>query len=277
MRRRRRLLNAFDSETKVFDGYLLHSRFGTAAALDGTSIFVSSLSSNPMKPQVRADVRVPVMTVITETDLIGAARPGYLEARQEDSERFRLWEIAGTAHADNYMLQVGSMDSGVAPIEQLAEAFAPTKLLMGMELPYFINFAPQHHYVLQSALRRLHDWVRSGHLPATAKRLETKQPGVPELVVDYHGIACGGIRTPWVEVPIALTSGVSGDPGGIAGLFGSGEPFSQLMLDQLYPEGKSDYLQRFASSLSDAIAAGFLLDEDRDEILNLAAAAWPSR
>jgi hypothetical protein len=58
-------------------------------------------------------------------------------------------------------------------------------------------------------------------------------------------------------------------------LFGRTEPFDDATLSTLYPGGKDEYLQRFETSLDASIAAGFLLREDRDEILGLAAASYP--
>lgn len=37
---------------------------------------------------------------------------GYLPARQPDSRHFRLWEMAGAAHADAYTGQYGFNDTG---------------------------------------------------------------------------------------------------------------------------------------------------------------------
>jgi hypothetical protein len=60
-------------------------------------------------------------------------------------------------------------------------------------------------------------------------------------------------------------------------LFGSGEVFDARTLDQLYPGGVADYLDRFTASLDLAIGSGFVLAADRQEILDLAAATWPGR
>ncbi len=46
---------------------------------------------------------------------------------------------------------------------------------------------------------------------------------------------------------------------------------------KLYPGGEDEYLERFAASLDAAIAAGFLLEEDRMEILAVAAHSFPLR
>ncbi len=144
------------------------------------------------------------MTVITETDLVGGGvRAGYYLARQPDTDRLRTWEITGTAHADNYTINVGFIDSGSAPLADLVAGYRPTSTLMGRELPHCINFAPQHHYVLQSALAHLIRWTRGGEAAPSAPRIELTDAEPPEIVEDAHGIAKGGIRTPWVDVPVA--------------------------------------------------------------------------
>jgi hypothetical protein len=92
--------------------------------------------------------------------------------------------------------------------------------------------------------------------------------------VDENGIAKGGVRTPWVDVPIARTSGIAESDNVLAHLFGSGEPFDEATRKRLYPGGKSEYLERFADSLDATIRAGHLVRADRAEILELAAATY---
>jgi len=268
-------VNAIDPIAKVYDGFLIHSRFAPAAPIDSTSIFGDSPSSMPLAPRIRTDVRVPVLTLITETDLIGGVRPGFHAARQPDTSRFRLWEIAGAAHGDQYLLNVSAIDSGLTGISEIASAYTPTKQLFGKELKQFINFAPQHHYVFQAALAGLHRWIRAGTAPPMAPRLALHFAKQPTLVLDAHGIAQGGIRTPWVDVPVARTSG-AGDPNDpIASMFGTGEYFGSAKLSDLYPCGKADYLSQFEMALDRSITAGFLLAADRTEILLLASACYP--
>ena len=60
-------VNAVDHVATTYDGFLVHSRFGSSAPLDGSSIFESSESWSPAV-RFRPDGRVPVLTVITETD-----------------------------------------------------------------------------------------------------------------------------------------------------------------------------------------------------------------
>jgi hypothetical protein len=264
-------VNAVDLHACVYDGFLVHSRFGPAAPLDGGSIFEALEDNSAQAVAFRPDLRVPLLTVITETDLSGGRRLGYYNARQPDNQQLRVWEIAGAAHADNYTIQVAPIDSGSAELADIVAAYAPTNMLMGQELDHCINFAPQHHYVLQAALAQLRGWVSEGQPPPSGRPIEMlgEQP-----VRDEHGIARGGVRTPWVDVPIARTSGAGGDGSTMESIFGSGEPFDASTLQRLYPDGVQEYVRCFTASLDATIQSGFLLAADREEILQLAAATF---
>ena len=268
-------INAVDPLAQVYDGFLVHSRFGPAAPLDGGSIFDVLDGNTSLAVAFRPDLRVPLLTIITETDLFGGPRRGYYGARQPDNQRLRVWEIAGTAHADNYTIQVAPIDNGSAALADIVAAYAPTNMLMGQRLDHCINFAPQHHYVLQAALSRLRQWVRTGQAAPTELPIELTDADPPQPVLDAHGLARGGVRTPWADVPIARTSGVGGEESTMSSIFGSGELFDAATVRRLYPGGAADYLERFTASLDSAIEAGFILAADREEILQLAAATFP--
>jgi hypothetical protein len=268
-------INAIDPIAAVYNGFLVHSRFGPATPLDGGSIFELLESNASDAVRFRPDLRVPLVTIITETDLFGGPRPGYCSARQPDNERLRVWEIAGTAHADNYTIQVAPIDTGSATWTDIVAAYAPTNMLMGQQLRYCINFAPQHHYVLQAALAQLNQWVETGQPAPSATPIELSDAEPPQPVLDAHGLARGGVRTPWVDVPIARTSGVGSEESTMSTIFGSGELFGTDALRRLYPGGVADYLERFTASLDSTIRSGFILAADREEILQLAAATFP--
>lgn len=266
-------INAVDPLARSFDGFLVHSRFGTAAPLDGSSIFAESDASQAVT--FRPDLRVPLLTVVTETDVFGGAREGYYFARQPDNPRLRVWEIAGAAHADNYTIQVAFIDSGSAPLEDIVAAYTPTNMLMGQQLAHCINFGPQHHYVVQAALAALNTWVAAGTPPPGGDPLEVRETQGPQPVLDGTGLTRGGVRTPWVDVPIAQTSGLGGEESIMSMIFGSGELFDAATLRRLYPGGSTEYLERFTAALDAAIDSGFILPADRAEILQLAAATYP--
>ena len=96
----------------MYDGYLVHSRGSGGAFGAALSQAPQPPIPTPMTTLIRSDVDVPVLTVETETDLTFLE---YFPARQEDSKHFRLWEVAGTAHADTYLLVSGAADLGTSP------------------------------------------------------------------------------------------------------------------------------------------------------------------
>jgi hypothetical protein len=276
-------VNAIDPSAKVYDGYLIHSRFADAGSIEGASR-LEGPSDMPATVKLRAGLRVPVITVITETDLIGIDLAGFHLAGfsnvvQADTNRLRTWEIAGAAHVDTYVLGAAAIDSGSAPVAQLAAAAAATDTDLGVKLAKLMNSAPQHHYVVMTALWNLDRWVRDGEEPPRAPRLKTlagDKPGAPpQLVLDANGDAEGGIRTPWVDVPTARLSGVGNSPGNLGSLVGVTEPFDQVLLDKLYPGGRTEYLKKFNRSLESAIKAGFILPADAADIKAMAAATFP--
>jgi hypothetical protein len=237
---------------------------------------MGSGASLPEPTRLRTDLRVPVITVITETDLIGGGLPGFYGARQPDFAHLRVWEIPGTAHADIYTFGAGFIDSGSAPLDKLAAAWQPTDKILGMQLAKPVNSAPQHHYVVEAALASLDRWVKTGHAPSSAPpmKVTTSAGQPPALVLDANGEAQGGVRTPWIDVPTAKLSGLGNSGGPLARLAGVTEPFDAATLDRLYPGGKSEYLKKFQASLDSAIKEGFILPADRKEILDLAALAY---
>ena len=267
-------VNAIDPIAKVFDGFLLHSRFGFASGLNGSLDGSSGRGLPNASPVlIRDDVRVPVLMTVTETDLLSPLST-FLRVRQPDSNRIHTWEIAGTAHADNYVFGLGGTDSGLEPISQLASGFRAIDSIGGHKLDVAINSAPQHHYVEQAALHALNRWLSERVAPPSAPLLDAAPGEIPKLVLDPNGNALGGIRTPWVDVPVATLSGMGQDGPQLLGLVGSTRPFPPAKLHALYPRGSSDYQARFDASLQQAIHSGFLLEADAPEIRALAAASY---
>ncbi|HEY2314948.1 MAG TPA: alpha/beta hydrolase domain-containing protein [Streptosporangiaceae bacterium] len=262
-------VNAIDPHAAVFDGFLVHGRTGAGAALD--TGFRPAASTRGAGERIRDDLRVPVIVLQTETDvtLLGSGL-----AQQPDSDLLRNWEIAGAAHADTYLLFASGQDDGALPPGRLAELMRPTTdILMGRTaLP--VNSGPQHHYVECAALDLLDSWVAGRAKPPSASRLDVTADG-RDLRRDNLGIATGGIRTPWTDVPVAVLSGTGQRGEMFAFLFGTTTGLSDADLARLYPGGKADYLVKFEVSLDSAIEAGFLLPDDRAEILAVADASWP--
>ncbi|MEU6587489.1 alpha/beta hydrolase domain-containing protein [Nocardia sp. NPDC046763] len=248
-------VNAIAPHGSPYDAYLIDGRPGRPATLTGL-VDPEALDGGT---RVRADSIAPVLVLQTEFEVVGLMRS--IDSRQPDSDRFRLWELAGAAHADSYSVGASFTDSGSLTAEELAERMAPRRNPLGVEFPEPINSGPQHHYVVQRAIAALSQWADGGPAPAQADRL-TVSAG--ELVLDVHGNALGGIRTPWLDVPLAVLSGLGQEGGGPAIMFGCTRPLPGPPPD--------DYLPAFRAATDKTVAAGFLLAEDVPEILATAAA-----
>jgi hypothetical protein len=241
-------VNGVHPQVEVHDGFLVHSRGRGTAPLGVPGAGIDMMSAMLTDPTViRTDLATPVLVLETETDLFGL---GYFWARQDDTTHIRVWEVAGTAHADRYMAAIvaDAMDCG-GPI----------------------NEGP-HHFVAKAALRALDDWVRTGTPPPSTDRLEVDD--TPALRRDDDGIALGGIRTPQVDVPLATLSGDARSSASLMCLlFGSTTPLSPERVLERYGT-KEAYFAEYEAATDATIAAGHLLAEDRDAVL---ADARPER
>jgi len=274
-------INAVDPIERCFDAFLIHGRPGSAPGLDGAFVRAPRAAATDFSDlsasvsalaweghRIREDVRVPVLTFQSETDvvLLGGGR-----AHQPDSERFRLWELAGAAHFDTYGLVAAHVDREGVSIEELARHLAPTDQVLGMSAGALVNSGPQQHYVLNAALTHLDLWVREGVPPPDAPRLAAVDAAATGLLRDDIGIARGGIRTPWVDAPSAVLSGDSPGGAGFLFLFGQTRILDNATLARLYPGGPDEHRHRFEAATAAAVGAGYLLPADASEIDALAA------
>jgi len=244
--------NAIHPLARLFDGFFIHSRGAFPAPLSEAP---QPAITVPGTAQIRADIDVPVLTLETESDMTFL---GYFAARQDDGENFRLWEAAGTAHADLYVAIQGAIDTGTSPdIVAPVEVSSPLPGFIDCDFP--LNTGP-HHFVVKAALSALNRWVRTGKAPKSAPRLEI-DPGPPvTIVTDEHGNAVGGIRTPQVDAPIAAFTGIqSGSI--LCMLFGTTELFDDAKLATLYPK-KNSFRKAFNKAIKRSVRAGWITKPD---------------
>jgi len=255
-------VNAIHPVAHIYDGFLIHSRGSFGAALSEPP---QPAIIPPGSTAIRADVDVPVFTVETETDL---TLLGYFRARQDDARHFRLWEVAGTAHYDTYGLGVGTTDVGTSP--DIAAVVIMTDAAGGMihcNTP--VNSGPLH-YVLNAALNKLIRWVRTGKAPKSAPRLDVSAGPPITIQRDQHGNALGGIRTPWVDVPIATFTGQQSGGSILCLIFGTTTLFDAPTLAALYPTHKA-FTSAYDKALKRAVKKGWILEPDAKLIKKWAA------
>ena len=243
--------NGVQPLTQAFDGFFVHGRGGAPFPLVGPGEYAGIANAIGGTPTTfRADQDAPVLVVQTESEIEGVLN-SYV-ARQPDSDRFRLWEVAGTAHVDEHLLASYAQD-------------------FDCSVP--INNGPLH-VVAKAGLRALTKWIEMGKAPPQAPRIEVAAGASPQTQRDDDGIALGGIRTPPVDVPVAALSGAPGANPSMLCLFsGSTNPIPEERLAQLYPS-RAVYRQRYDRGAKAAIKAGFVLPEDRAALF---AFAEPSR
>ena len=234
-------INGVQPLTKAFDGFFVHSRGAVGLALVAAGAPSDIAGSFGGTPSIlRTDTDVPIFELQTESDVAGVLNS--FAARQPDTDLFRLWEVAGTAHADAHTLGSNASTIDCGPP---------------------INDGPLH-VVAKAALRHFVTWLTTGVAPPVVPLLDVSTDGgAPALRLDADGIALGGVRTPPVDVPIRILSSTPGRTDSIICiLLGSTNPMSADRLAQLYPS-RADYEQRYAAAADDAIAAGFVLEEER--------------
>lgn len=263
-------INAIHPLAHEYDGFLVHSRGAGSAPLSQAP---QGDIPTPQTVHFRPDLGVPVLTVETETDLLLL---GYVADRQDDSPGFRLWEVAGTAHADDYLANIGSDDNGSGATDRQAfDAMldppnGPIKAGITCATP--INTGEQH-YVLNAAQYWLNRWATTGQAPPTAPRLEVNTSSSPaSFVLDANGNAKGGVRTPAVDVPVATLSGLGQAGLSFCFLFGTTVPFSADKLAALYPTHRQ-FVAQWASATNAGTRAGFIRPADAIRLVTAAAAS----
>jgi Alpha/beta hydrolase domain len=229
----------------VFDGYFPAAHSGSFTPLTSGTSLLPAFESVAMSA-----VDVPVVDLETQTDVQGFTTrlrsgrdytaPGGTQVRRDDSDhaqdRYRLYEIPGAPHA--------AKRSGC---EGGGSSF-PTELF------------------LRAALARLFAWTERGITPPSAPRIELATQGVVSVArLDGYGNAVGGVRSPFVDVPLAQYEAHSG-PGAMCRLVGreTGIPLEVL----LNRYGRLEaYLEQFSANLDATVDAGFLLPQDRSALL----------
>ena len=197
-----------------------------------------------------------MITFQTETDVTGL---NYVIARQDDGENFRLWEVAGTAHGDVYTIVTGRADpDGGARYAAVIEI---------SDLPEFIscnqpfNAGPMH-YVFNTAIRRMDNWIRTGEAPPNAPPRWILNDDQSDYLKDDLGNSTGGVRTPYVDAPSAIFSGVGNTGDGFCRLFGSTFLFDADQMASLYVDADG-FTAAVTEAANAAVDAGFLLQDRR--------------
>lgn len=242
---------AFSQQTRmadssaVYDGYFPAARAASLTPIETGAEWIPVFEYGACGPADR-----PVVQIETQSDVEGfsadlgpdlvVTNPGGATVRRDDSDlpddRYRLYEIAGAPHH--------------SPFE-------------GCDGPR--STFPISAFV-RAALANLFGWAEHDAAPPTAPRITIANIDVVSSAdVDIYGNTLGGVRSPFLDVPVARYEAHS-TPGPLALLAGRETVLPPEVLASRHRSVQA-YLAEFADSLDSTIAAGFLLKVDRTDIL----------
>ena len=247
----------------VYDGFLVHSRGATGSALAQTPL---PAINTPNPSMIRNDLNVPVFVFETETDVFNSNTTD----RQPDTNRFQLWEVAGSSHFDWYGLAIGPTDTGngQGAVLNLAAMQHPSATIPGLPACGAPINTAGTHWVLNAAVYALNQWVVNGIAPPTGPYLQTTSTS-PVVFDKVNGITLGGVRSPQVDAPIAGFGGIGVGPS-FCFLFGTTVPYGPAQLAALY-KNHGQFVSKWSNSAQTAVNGGFLLPPDQIELQNAAA------
>jgi hypothetical protein len=251
-------INAVHSHAKLengkpaYDGYMIKN-----LPVAGR---ISQCSAAPAKGEARqtlTGVNVPVISVMAQGEV-----PGSIASVRPDSDdpsgRFRLYEIAGAAHIEKYAYDAGF------PVfaDQIAAVGAaqgspawPFNAACTPEIP--LSDHPLLKYSYDAAFSNLDQWVRKGTAPPHADRIQMKDA---TLVLDQYGNGVGGVRSPYVDVPVATYTTSSPGPG-TCGELGQVVRFDAAKIQSLHGDAKS-YASKVSQSVDHMVKDRFLTESD---------------
>jgi hypothetical protein len=220
-------VNSVHPLNPVFDGVVLHGGGG----------------------KIRTDLDVKVWKMLSETDVRGPA------ARQDDTGKFRTWEVAGTSHVDSesarHFAEIARLNAN--PAANGADAGQCEKPTYS-QVPF--------RYVFDAAYDHMVRWIKDGTPPPSAPPIEFSDATPPTIVRDPNGIALGGIRLAEEAVPTAVNTGQNSGPA-FCRLYGSHIEFDQDKLAALYPTHKA-YFAAVKEITDKNLKAGYILKADAD-------------
>ncbi len=246
-------INAIQPVERVFDGFLVHGR-------GNSGLKMNTADRLPGTAAIRADTQVPVFLIQSEADV--SLMSG--SSKQVDSDKIRQWEVAGSAHADQYLLDNIGLVSG------REVGWTPPRCLNAVNnMPFYMaQIAAYHH---------LKEWMLHGTPPPLAPRIARNALG--GLKRDADGNGMGGLRLPDIEAPVAKWGPSNFTRGSLAflDLFacvagGSTQAFSASQLRMRYPTHEA-YVAQYKAAADAALQKGWIRPADHANAIKRAEAA----
>jgi hypothetical protein len=240
----------------VYDGYLVKQP-GNPGRINQCA---PALPAGDRRLAIK-EINVPVIAVVAQGEVPGSA-PWRRADSDEPGNRFRLYEIAGGSHIEwaSYKGFPTIQDQAAAGIMPAGTAEWPFAAKCDPDIP--LDVVPIMSYAFDAAFANLQQWVRKGTPPPRAPRIELKDAGTPQasVVTDQAGNGVGGVRNPFVDVPIATYIPTSTGPGNCREM-GHKIDFDATRIRTLYGSDK-DYAAKVAQSVDKLVKERWLTAAD---------------
>ncbi|MFC1495337.1 alpha/beta hydrolase domain-containing protein [Thermodesulfobacteriota bacterium] len=204
---------------------------------------------------------VPVISVVTQ-GLLNMTFAAWRPDSDTPEDRYRRYEIPGSAHVNQK-----SNDNKPNADDIEKAGVPPTAANCAGVNEYGVTDFPIEFF-MNSAYSNLYTWLRTGTPPPRAEPiLAEKAEGKDEIeiMMDEHGNALGGVRNPYVEIPLATYYGQSRPLDQESGFFcmlaGYRESFDNAKIKSLYPT-REDYLDKVNTMVDKMVEERFLTKSD---------------
>jgi Alpha/beta hydrolase domain len=204
--------------------------------------------------RIRDDLAIPVLKLLSETEYV-APQVNELPSLQPDTERIRVWGMAGTSHSDwaSFVVRYAILRRDLPAVPLFDSCTLPSR----SRIP--------DRYVISAAIDAIVKWVDQGVQPPHAPEFAVTSISPPAVARDPFGNALGGIRLASFAVPVALDQGSNTGPG-TCFLNGTHIPFDTLTLNSLYPTHHG-YVKAVKEAADQNVEDGFVLEDDAKELL----------
>jgi hypothetical protein len=239
---------------RIYDGWLTGGASGPA----GINQCSKPLADTDPRQQIQPN-GVPAISIRTQGDSFSF--PYRRADGDTPNDQYRLYEIGGPTHDtitifQNFAPDADIIKAGVNPPDHTSCGYPITT-----DFPY--------EYYFNAAAINLKLWSR-GTAPPRADRFLFDAKN--QNVLDEYGNAVGGLRSPYLDVPIAAY--YMGKTGGsfTCMLLGYKTPFRKELLKKLYKD-HNVYVNKVKQTTEKLVKERFLLSKDAAKIITEAAKA----
>jgi hypothetical protein len=239
----------------VYDGYLIKQ--------PGNPARINQCAAAPGASDSRRLIRktnVPVIAVLAQGEVVDSL-PWRRADSDDASDKFRLYEIAGASHIDGaaYVGLPSLQDQAASGATPQGNAAWPLTSKCEPDIP--LTALPVMSYAFNSAFDNLEKWARTGTPAPRAPWIELKDGAI---ALDQFGNGLGGVRSPYVDVPIATYTTTSPGPSTCREL-GHKIPFDAARMSTLYGTD-TVYADKVAQSVDRLVKERWLTEADGRKI-----------